>query len=455
VGGKPTVAQVTRDPAEQSAMWEGAKQPTTEGRMLSDQIAGNNAALHNHVQSMIENFGGVPAHGEAIQAAAEAIAARSAASKAKVSQAYTVARLVDGEKTVSIDPLRELLATPQFKAPTDAASRELITGTRKLIQQMSGTNGNRFTPEQIEDLRQAANAAYDKMGGSVNDKVGKIKAALDQSLDQLDEAGPAYKQARALHREWAGKYENPKGIADLIRTDAKGEFLNADNWRKAEGIIPSLGDKQFIQITRQLRNDGDTEALNRLKATIVQKAYERASSNAKDKLGNATVNGKLFSAELNKIGMPKLKALFTSDEIADLATVGRAATHMNEAVPGTVNTSNTASALVKAMTKNADVSKKTKLAARVLGHGVAAVTHPVVGNVAVEGAIKGTQAIAEHQTAKGLAAALRESMNPEIARAAKAAEAQRVANAMRRRTLSRKISERSAPVAAPLQERRR
>ena len=40
VGGKPTVAQVTRDPAEQSAMWEGAKQPTTEGRMLSDQIAG-------------------------------------------------------------------------------------------------------------------------------------------------------------------------------------------------------------------------------------------------------------------------------------------------------------------------------------------------------------------------------------------------------------------------------
>lgn len=454
IGGKPTIAQVTRDPAEQSAMWEGAKQNTPEGRALADQIAANNGALHSHIQSMVENYGGVPAHGEAIETAANALAERSNAARSQVNAAYEAARNAEGDQTISIDPLRELLATPQFKAPTDSASRELIGGIKRLSREMSGANGNRFTPDQIDQLAQAANDAYNPMGGSVNSKIGQIKGALNESLDQLEAAGPAYRNARALHRDWANKYENPQGIAGLIRTDANGNFVNADNWRKAENVVQTLADKPFVQIVGQLKADGQTEALDRLKATIVQKAYERASSNAKDKLGNSTVNGKQFFAELNKIGLPKLNALFFPDEIANLATVGRAATHLNEAVPGTVNSSNTSSALVKALAQNPQISGRTKVAARVVGHGLATALHPVVGNLAVEGAMQGAGALAKRQAATKLADALRQSMDPEASRAAQAAQSQRLASALQRAQAAKRLAQGVSGVAPAVGEKR-
>jgi hypothetical protein len=453
VGAKPTIAAVTRNPEDQAAVWEGAKQPTPEGRALSAQIAQNNAAVVGRVQGMVQDAGGVPAQGEAAETAAQSLAKASDAERARVKALYQTARDAEGDQTVSVDGLRELLATPQYKAPTDAASRELISGMNTLVKEMSATNGNRFTPDQVESLRQAANSAYDRMGGSVNDKVGAIKAALDESLDQLEKAGPAYKAARAAHRDWASAYENPKGISGLIQRDAQGNFINADNWRKAEGFVGSTADKPFIQVVNRLKANGDTNALNRMKASVLQRAYQRATNSQTDKLGNSMLNGKLFFAELNKIGTAKLQALFSPAELADIATTGRAAIHLNEAVPGSNNTSNTASALAKALAnQGAKPSGKLHKAARVLGHAAGAMTGHWGGNVAVEVAHKGVDAVTEHGRARQLAEALKQSMSPVQARTAQASAAKRTAEALKTRTTARNISKRAAPIAAALKE---
>lgn len=455
-GAKPTIAAVTRAPEDQAAMWEGAKQATPEGRALSAQIAQNNAALHNQVQDIVATNGGVPSQGEAAQTAALSLAKASDAAKANVTGLYKTARDAEGDQTVSVDALRELLAKPEYRAPTDAASRELIGGMNTLVKEMGAQNGNRFTPDQIESLRQAANGAYDRMGGSVNGKVGEIKSALDDSLDQLEKAGPAFKAARSAHKDWAAAYENPEGISKLIRRDAQGNFINADNWRAAEGFVGSTGDKQFVQIVKQLKANGDDAAIQRLKASVVQRAYERATNNATDRLGNSTISGKLFFDQLNKIGTAKLNALFDKAEIAKLASIGRAARAMNEAVPGSVNTSNTSSALAKVLANMGEKPKsKLRLAARVAGHGVGVFTGHLGGNVAVEGINHAAGAATEHVTARKLANALKQSMDPAMARAATKAEAQRLADAIRRRGASRKVTDRSAPVAGALEERRR
>jgi hypothetical protein len=456
VGAKPTIASVTRNPEDQAAVWEGAKQPTPEGRALAAQIAQNNAAAVGKVQRFVQDNGGVPAQGEAAETAAVSLAKASDAERTHVSALYKQARDAEGDKTVSIDGLRELLATPQYRAPTDAQSRELITGMNTLVKEMSKTNGNRFSPDQVESLRQAANSAYDRMGGSVNDKVGAIKSALDESLDQLENAGPAFKAARLAHKKWAGQYENPKGIASLIQRDAQGGFINSDNWRKADNFIGSTADKPFIQVVKQLQTNGDTQAIQRLKASVIQRAYERATNNATDKAGNATISGKLFLGELNKIGAAKLNALFSPAELADISSTGRAAIHMNEAVPGTVNTSHTASHLAKVLAKMGDKpTSKLRTAARVIGHGAGVATGHFGGNIAVEGINKTVNVASEHATAANLAKALRESMDPAHARAMQAAAAKRTADALGRNARARNISKRAAPIAAALREGKR
>ena len=453
VGGKPTIAAVTRNPEDQAATWEGAKHPTPEGRALSAQIAQNNAAVLGKAQSMVEANGGVPYQGEAAETAATSLAKASDAERQRVSAAYTAAREAEGNQTVSIDSLRELLAKPEYRAPTDAASRELIGGMKKLVKEMGATSGNRFTPDQIESLRQAANAAYDRMGGSVNNKVGEIKAALDDSLDQLDNAGPAYREARSAHKAWASKYENPNGISGLIQRDAQGNFINGDNWRAAEGFISSMSDKQFVQVARQLKANGDAHTLARLKASILQRAYEKATSNAMDRLGNATMSGKRFFDALNGIGTAKLHAVFTSHELAQIASIGRAARALNEAVPGTANTSNTASALAKALMAQKP-SGKTRAAMRIGGHIAGLATGHLGGNAAVEGAHFAAKAVGERSRASKLAEALREAMDPRTARAAERARAQRMADALRRRAAARAAAQKTSPVTGAIAGRK-
>lgn len=456
VGAQPLVATVKRTPEDMRAMFEGAKSNTPEGRELANAIAQNNNALHNHVQTMVEDLGGVPAEGSAAETAARALAKASDDAKAQVNQAYTNARAQDGDQRVSIDGVRELLAKPEFQAPTTAQGRELVNGLNGQIEAMAKANGGRFSPDEIERLNQAANSAYDPMGGGANGMVQQVKDALSESLDQFDKAGPAFKAARVLHRQWAQQYDDPQGIASLIRRDAKGNFVKDDSWRAAENIIGSKNDKAFLQIVRQLKATGNEDALNSLKATVLQRAHEEASKGAADKLGNQTLSGQRWFNELNKIGLPKLKALFGPEGVAKLATIGRAALHMNEAVPGSVNTSNTASAVLDALGKQGQgaLGGKSKAAIHIGGqiitaaaHGVAPGAGNIVAGMLTKGITEGADKAANASASRKLGSALTELMNPDNARAAEAMRAMSEAEKQRIRDLSRMLAARSAPAA--------
>lgn len=449
-GAKPTVAAVTRNPADQRALIEGAKLDTPEGQALSMQLAQNNAALHQKVAGMVEQHGGVPGQGEAAQTAAVSLAKASDAERAAVAAKYKAAQAANDnvEAAVPITPLTELLDTTAFKAPTNAESRQLISGIRRQIQELSKANGGRFTPAQLEELRQASNAAYNKMGGGVNDTITKINSAIDHSLDMVGDVSPLYKEARAAHKAWASKYANPKGVSSLIRRDAQGNFLNEDNWRAAEGFVSKTADRDFVQIVRQLKANGDEQALARLKASIIQRAYERAGRTAADQAGNATFNGRIFLDHLNQIGMTKLEALFSKAEIADLASTGRAAIAMNEPVTGAANTSNTSSALLNALAnRNAKprglATKVAKAGAHLIGGHVA----PGAANLAIEAVDHATGAATSRSSAKKLAAALSDAMSPEAARASAKAEAKRLADAVSRRRVTAKTTRAAIPVA--------
>lgn len=462
VGGSPTVGTVTRDRVAQEAEKEGAKLTTPEGQALAAVAEGNNAAIHQTAQKTVADYGGVPAQGEAAEAAAASLAKASDAAKAKVSEAYAAARAQDGDQGVSIDALRELLAKPGYKAPTTAEGKQLVAGLKSQISAMAKENRRRFSPDEIDQLTKAANDAFNPMGGGANHMVGEVKAALGESLDQFENAGPAYKAARDLHRQWAQQYDDPAGISRLISRDASGNFINGDNWRQAaNGLIGTTSDKGFIQVVRQLRNNGDTASLNRLKADIVQRAYQRATNSAADSMGNGNFSAKAWETELNKVGMAKLKAIFSTEELAHLATIGRAARAINEAVPGTVNGSNTASKLANALRGESGTKPVTKAigaAVRTGAHLVAGHAAPGVGNVGVEAAAtvakKVASSRAENASAKAIAQAMKESLDPALARQAAnddmAAEASRIERAAHAKSIAKRLA---APASSSRSDR--
>lgn len=428
VGGKPTLGSTTRDFETMQTEQELAKEAgTPEGRDLRTRHAENNAALHDTAQQTVQDYGGIPAQGEAAETVATSLAKASDAEYAKVRDAYATARAQDGDKRVSVDSLRELLDRPNFRAPTTTEGKQLVLGLRAQIDEMARANRGRFTPDEIEQLWQEANRAYSPMGKGATAMIEDVKKALTESLDQFDAAGPAFKAARAAHRQWAEQYADPAGVARLIERNAKGDFVHADDWRRVEnGLVGTTSDKGFVQVVRRLKANGDTASLNRLKADIVQRAYEAATKGTADHFGNPRFTAKAWEEALNRIGLPKLQAIFSPEELGHLSVIGHAARALNEPVLGAVNGSGTSSALVNAARRvkdGAPVSPAARNVARALrgaGHLGATVLMPGKGNLMVEGvssvAGKMGKAQAEHSAGKALGQAIRKTLDPAKAR---------------------------------------
>lgn len=465
-GGSPTASMVTRNPAMMRAEKEGAKSSSIEGQALNRAQADNNAALNASAQDIVNGYGGVPAPGEAAQTAAQSLKNAADAEYAGVNSAYEAARQQDGEAFVNPDALTQLLASKEAQAQIagGGAEGQLLNTVGKLTDLYTDGGKQGITPDQFNSIIKTANGKYDPMGGGVNHWIGEVNSAADDGLAQFDNAGPAYKAARAKMQQFAAKYRDPQGIANLIRTDAKGNLINEDNWRTVDNMIGAKSDKPFLQIVNQLKANGDQASLNKLKATIVQDAYEHATGKnagtAGDQLGNSIFSGSKFHARLNQIGMKKLSAVFSPEEIARLASLGRAGVAVNEAVPGTVNTSHTASTIINAL--KAGEAKSAHPVVKALGTAlhagaplVGAVLHGAEGagyGVGLDALRSGVQAswgaAAQRRAANDLAEGLRTLTSPSATRAAERAAQQKIADAARRAALARALSKQSAPVAA-------
>ena len=244
----------------------------------------------------------------------------------------------------------------------------------------------------------------------------------------------------------------------------QGNFANADKWRQADGsLLNSANDRQFVQVARQLKANGDTATLNKLKASVVQGAYAKASSTAADSSRNSVFSGKAFFDHLdNKVGNAKLNALFDPGELAHIATIGRAARHINEAVPGSANGSSTGSMLLnaglsKALAglKTAEPGKPAKVGkALAKGLVMAAGYHAggpigvMGGKYAADGLEKSLAKVAASKAAGRADAAVNESMNPALARAMGAMRDSKASSTRKNQDLARTLAGKIAPAAS-------
>jgi len=471
VGAKPTLADVTRNPADQRAKWEGAKETTPEGQALAQQIADNNAAVHDAVQKLVQSYGGAPAEGETAEAAAMALANDEDALRRGVSARYAEAEAAEGANYVPSDDLYAYLNNPYHAGAINRQAQGLVNGLRRRLDIFTHNTGEedaRLAPlnaHALEHLRKAAIDAYDEVGSpELRQIIHGWTELIDNHLIRLGDAGPTYARARSAFEQYARLYKDPEGLAALIRRNDKGQFLNADKWRQAEQkFLGGTNDRTALQVINRLKEmGGDGEGvLNRLKARVVQDAYEaatgRRAGNATDMLGNSTLSGKLFLSRLDQVGMPKLKALFAPEELGRLAVIGRAASHINEAVPGTVNASGTASALLNALgrMKSPEKASLAGKLSRGAAHLVLGATTHGVGNLAMEPITHAIGAARANAAAADVAEQIGRMADPALARAAAREDTARVAEQLRRRAAAAALADRTAPVAAVTQERKR
>jgi len=463
VGGNPLTADVTRDPSMMRATKEGAKLDTPEGQALATQAANNNASVIGATKDIVNGYGG--ATGDAMETAANSLSNASNAERKGVTAAYTSAAAQSGEAKTTTKALADVLNDPKNIGAVTSEGRTFIRGMKSQVKVLNPQSpdappidtglldvagkpimrdavpvDNRISANDLEQLRQTANDASSPTAPrELKALIVKVKQAIDSGFSDIGDASASYKSARASHQAWAAKYEDQPGVANLIKKDLNGNFVNADNWRSADGIITKTSDADFVQVARQLKANGDKATLSKFKAQIVQGAYEastgKAAGTAVDQLGNSTMRGSQFHAYLNNVGKAKLDALFSSDQQAQLAAIGHAASHINEAVPGTVNTSNTAATLANALARAKNPVAHGSSSAAKIANGSITALGAALGHLSGVGALEGGEigaAVtpiklgldaalnkrAASKSAADLAQALRGASSPEVARAA-------------------------------------
>ena len=460
-GGKSTVGTETRAFEAQQAEREGAKEVTPEGAALRARAVENNDALHNTTQATIDSYGGTPAEGEVTNAAVQKLNEDSKAKRTAITAHYKQgdeesARA--GNSLIDVTPLRQALDAPGLKNPTVEGLGKLASGARGYIDEIS--NGtNKVTATQAESIRQVINDAWDNTGGAVNGHIGRLKGILDQSMDAVPDAAPSLLKGRQAHKDWAKEYEDPEGLAKLIRTDSNGNFKNEDNWRQAErGLIGTANDRTFLQTVRQLKTVGAQPEIDGLKAEVVQRAFDKAKVGPSDEGNKAVFSANKWHDELNKIGMKKLEALFSPEEIGHLKTIGHAAKALHEAVPGSANFSNTNSAGINSALAKALAAKggtaPTMAGKAVKGAGnVAAslIPHGHVLSMAFDRVGSARSAAAVN---KDIAKAIRHTLDPAAARTAANENAVSAAAKSSRKDLARGLARHTAPAAAASQRNR-
>ena len=171
---------------------------------------------------------------------------------------------------------------------------------------------------------------------------------------------------------------------------------------------------------------------------------------------------------INTIGMNKYRALFGKDEVAHLGANYRAAQNLHEPVPGVVNSSNSGTTMINAAgmadaLRNVEEAGKPKGGNAALVRGIRALHIPAgalhvvplvggAGHMAIEGAAGavarrgGQKAVSAAN--KELAAAIRRTLDPAVARDAANENARRVLTVKRRSELANALGRHVAPAAS-------
>lgn len=357
---KLTKGQAEKDFEQQRFERETAKSNDI-GKPIRDRYAEQNLQLQQNLDSFIDQIGTeLPETNFMLETGRmvdSAIRSKAAVAKNKIRQAYKDAETA-GEMASPVDmsPLAGYLnenragrtSAPIMKTIADELEVQGV-GAGKLDD--GSLQLGELTLGQSEKLRQVINKFAKDNDPNDLRVASEMKSIIDSATE--NSGGEAYKRARGLRRQYAKQFENTGIIRDII-----GKKRGTDDRKIAtENIVNkavfggSVDDLKAVRKTLQTQGQEGMAAWKEIQAsTLRQIRNEATKNNQVDQNGNPVIS----SAGLNRIVSSldkngKLVNLYGAKGAEQLRLLNDVARDVMVSQSGTVNNSNTSTAILAAI----------------------------------------------------------------------------------------------------------
>lgn len=357
---KLTKGQAGKDFEQQRFERETAK-ANEVGDPLRQRYSEQNMQLQQNLDAFIDSTGTeLPETNYMLETGRmvdNAIRSRAATDKNRIRQAYKDAEKA-GEMAspVNMSPLAEYLnenrsgrtSAPIMKTIADELEVQGVGAGR--IDDGSLQLGE-LTLGQAEKLRQTIN----KFAKDNDPNDLRVASEMKGIIDGVTESagGDAYRRARTLRRQYANQYENIGIIRDIIgkkrgSDDRKIATENIVNKAVFGGTVDEL---KSVRKTLQTQGQEGMAAWKEIQAATLRQIRDEATKNMqRDQNGNPIVSAAGLNrivSSLDKNG--KLVNLFGAKGAEQVRLLNDVAKDILISQPGTVNTSNTSTALLAAL----------------------------------------------------------------------------------------------------------
>lgn len=375
-----TRGQATRDFEQLRFEQETAKNPRV-GAPLREFAAEQNAQIPRNFDAFVDMTGAeaqtLIETGRAV--VDKALVKQAARDKAEIRVAYKNAEKAgELEAPVSLD---SVVGHLNESAP-DAATAPLLNVARARAISLGLAKEDAdgaLVPQPVtlktaETYRQAINRATGYEPTNVR-QASIIKGLVDESTEGV--GGDLYKAARGLRARYAQKYENRAIVSDLLAT-RKG---TSDRRVALEDVFKKTilsGSREDLSYLRNVLQSGGPEgkqAWAELQGATVRYIRDEAMGNtATDIRGNTILSAAKLDRAIKSLDSDgKLEFVFTKRGAQQMRDLSDLAKHVYTQPPGAVNTSNTASVLLQAITEAGITGSMTGLPVPVLS-GLRALT---------------------------------------------------------------------------------
>lgn len=350
-----TKGQAERDFSQQQFERETAKNPTV-GEPLRDRFTEQNKKILLNFDSWVDQIGAEqPSVRGAGQTVVGAIEKKAKSAKGEINAAYEQARQA-GElaQKVKTDPIVKYI---EDNRPESINAPVLNSIEQKLIQlggASKGTDGKLLPGEiplnDLEELRKMVNRISDST--PTNMRFGReAKAVIDDSTKGA--GGTIYARARRLRQRYATEFEERGVIDKMIRTkpgtsDRAVAYEDVFNHAILNG---SLDDARAVRRTLQTQGEAGQQAWKELQGQTVMHLREVATKGVStDKNGNPIISPAALNKTVQMLDKDgKLDFVFGKKGAQQIRDINDLAKDVYTSLPGSVNTSNTASVLMAAL----------------------------------------------------------------------------------------------------------
>lgn len=353
VGAKPTTGQLTREFGQQQLEAEGAKSVNPMvGSPIRQRLAESNRAILTKVDDVLAGTGGTADDLVAGSSAKAALRSKASSMQKKTGELYDAAK----EATGANSPLPKDAQGMFFQKVVpilDDFEGKIPPAIQKKLEQFGlfGKVERDLTFIEAEKFRKLLNVYADSSDAPTVAAIKSLKGALDDSINSLalgsDDAAKMFEMARkssaAKHAEFSQK--------DIVQAvvSKKAQFTDVvPDEQVVKRVVFGGSVDDVFKIRKSLSGaPGGDEAWNNIRASTFKKLMDAAmNQNIKNEAGDVVFSGARFQTELKKLGDKKLSLLFSPKEMEQIHAIRLVADSVTNKVPGSVNTSNTASALL-------------------------------------------------------------------------------------------------------------